>query len=278
MLQFLVEEEPLARAWLSNAQTRQLAGGLGAGSGDDDPHLLETALIYLRKSDVVVGLVERLDDTLRLLGHVTHWGRLGPLQHMNSTIQPNQADIDPRCLEILRSWNLLDLRLYEEAGRLFESRLRALDLTSPDDGDTAGLANGEEFTPDMPIRGHGWHERESYQGRWLCWNAAITATLDVSLSKSRYSRFRCLLSHVISGPALDRLQITLNSARLSLQKSEAEGGILLEGAIPESALRTSPHRARITFDCPVLQRPCDIDPSSPDSRSLGVAIGWLQID
>jgi hypothetical protein len=279
MLRFLVEEESLARAWLSNIQARQLAGDSCAGLSDDDPRLLETALANLSKCDLA-GIVEQLDDTLRLLGHMTNWGRLGPLQHLNRTIQPKMADVDPRCLEILRSWNLLDFQLYEEGCRLFELKLQALGHKSLDEVslDPAGLANGEEFTPDMPIRGYGWHERERYQGRWLCWNAAITATLDLSLSRSGYSRFRCLLSHVISQDALDTLQVSLNSARLSLQKSEAEGGILLEGAIPESALRTSPHRARIRFDCPVLQRPCDINPSSPDSRSLGVAIGWLRID
>jgi hypothetical protein len=279
MLRFLVEEEPLARAWLSNTQSRQLAGDSCVGLTDDEPRLLEIALANLRKCDLA-GIVERLDDTLRLLGYVMNWGRLGPLQHLNRTIRPETANVDPRCVEILRAWNSLDLRLYEEACRLFELKLKAVDhksleKTTPD---TAWLADGEEFTPDMAIRGYGWHERECHQGRWLCWNSAATANLDLSLSKFQPSRFRCLLSHVISQVALDKLQISMNSVPLTLQKREAEGGILLEGAVPEKALRTSPHLARITFDCPVMQRPCDINPDSTDSRSMGVAVGWLRID
>jgi Galactose-3-O-sulfotransferase len=279
MLRLLVEEESLARAWLSNAQTRQLVGGSYAGLADDDPRVLETALAHLAECDLV-GITERLDDTLRLLEHIMNWGRLGPLLRLNSTIRRETADVDPRCFEILRSWNLLDLRLYEEAYRLFEMKLKAvdnkiMDNTSPD---TVWLSDGEEFTPDMPIRGYGWHERECHQGRWLCWNSAATATLDVGCSKSRFSKFRCLLSHVICQSALDSLQISMNSVPLTLQKRGTEDGILLEGAIPKKARRASQHLARITFDCPVMQRPCDIDPNSTDSRSMGVAVARLQID
>ena len=52
MLRFLVEEESLARAWLSNAQTRQLAGASCAGLADDDPRLLETAMAHLAECDL----------------------------------------------------------------------------------------------------------------------------------------------------------------------------------------------------------------------------------
>ena len=279
MLRFLVEEEVVARAWLSNIQVRQLAGDSCVGLTDADPRLLETALANLGKCDLA-GIVERLDDTLRLLGQVMNWGRLGPLQHLNRTIRPETPDVDPRCLEILRSWNSLDLRLYEEACRLFELKLKAADHGSLDDifPNTADLADGEQFTPDMPIRGYGWHERECHQGRWLCWNSAATATLDLYFSKSRSSKFRCLLSHVISQAALDNLRISLNSVPLALQKRQAGDGILMEGAIPKTATGTNPHLVRITFDCPVMQRPCDVNPNSTDNRSMGVAVGSIQID
>jgi hypothetical protein len=279
MLRFLVEEEAVARAWLSNIQVRQLAGDSCVGLTDADPRLLETALVNLRTCGLA-GIVERLDDTVWLLGQVMNWGRLGPLQHLNRTIRPETPEVDPRCIEILQAWNMLDLRLYQEACRLFELKLQDADQKSMNNTavDTAGLADGEQFTPDMPIRGYGWHERECHQDRWLCWNSAATATLDLRLSKSRSSKFRCLLSHVINQAALDALQISLNSVPLTLQKRQAEDGILLEGAVPEKAFGTSPHLARITFDCPVMQRPCDINLSSTDSRSMGVAIGSIRID
>ena len=277
LLQFLVEEEPLARAWLSNYQTRQLVGRSYAELADE-PRWLEIAKTYLEKCDGV-GIFERLDDTLRLLECTMNRGRLGPLLQLNKS-EHKPAEIDPRCVEILRSWNSLDLHLYEKACRLFKSKLQTVSRRPTDDApsDASWLTDGEKFTPDMPIHGYGWHERERYQGRWLCWNSAATATLNFRLSKPSCSRFRCLLSHVISQAALDTLYLSVNSVRLTLQKREAEGGILLEGAIPENALSKSPHLARIRFDCPVMQRPCDINPDISDSRNLGVAIGWIRID
>ncbi len=279
MLRFLVEEEALARHWLSNIQTRDLAGASCAGLADDDPRLIETALRHLAQIDLA-GLVERLDDTLRLLGHMMNWGRLGPLQHLNVTARSNSPDADPKCIEILRAWNLLDLRLYEEARRLFEQKLRALRDRPPDaaSADTAWPVDGEIFTPDQPIQGYGWYEREHHQGRWLCWNSAPAATLNLRVAKPGAAKFKCLLSHVISEPALDRLGIALNSAPLALQKRQVEGGILIESDIPATAWATDPHLARLTFNCPVMQRPCDIDPDSTDTRPLGMALGWLRFD
>lgn len=279
MRRFLVEEEALARASLCNIQTRHLAGASCAGLADDDPRLIETAFRHLAQIDLT-GLVERLDDTIRLLGHVMNWGRLGPLQHLNPTTRSNTADVDPECIEILRRWNLLDLRLYEEARRLFDLKRRALLHRSPNEvsSEAAWPVDGEIFAPDQPIYGYGWNEREQHQGKWLCWNSAPAATLNLCASKSGASRFRCLLSHVISAAALDNLGIAVNSVPLILRKREDEGGILLESDIPAVAWTTNPRLARLTFNCPVMQRPCDIDPNSTDTRKLGVAIGWLRLD
>jgi len=279
LLQFLVKEEALARTWLSNVQTRQLAGNSCAGFPDDDPRLLEIALDHLNGCDLV-GIAERLNDTLRLLGGMMNWGRLGPLQHINSTAHPRAAAIDPLCLEILRSWNTLDLILYEEACRLFELKLRAVDHKSPDDTfpDTSLLADGEKFTPDMRISGYGWHEREFHHDRWLCWNAATTATLYLRLLNSDYTRFECLLLHVINSVALDHLRISFNLIPLSLQKRQVGKDILVEGALPENALAKSARVAQITFHCPELWRPCDINPNSTDRRTMSVAIGRIRIE
>jgi hypothetical protein len=174
----------------------------------------------------------------------------------------------------------LDLRLYEEASRVFELKLKAIADRWPDNPapDMAWLADGEQFTPDRPVVGYGWHERELQQDKWLCWNSSSAATLDLRLSKAGFSTFQCLLSHVISQAALDQLQISLNAVPLFLQRRAAEGGVLLEGAVPRTGPGALQHSVRITFNCPVMLRPCDIDPNSTDSRSLGVAIGWIRIN
>jgi hypothetical protein len=174
----------------------------------------------------------------------------------------------------------LDLRLYDEALRLFDLKAKAFNAQSPDERApvAAWPVEGDIFTPDQPIYGYGWHEREHYQGRWLCWNSMPQATLNLSLSTTKPAKFRCLLTHVINEVALNNLQITLNSVPLTLRKREFGGGILLDSDIPVKAWRSDGGLAQLTFSCPIMQRPCDMDSNSTDKRILGVAIGWLRFD
>ncbi|WP_247524252.1 hypothetical protein [Bradyrhizobium sp. 199] len=271
---FLAEEEKLARHWLANVQTRQLAGAAFADCPDDDPQLLDAALQNLAEVDLA-GILERERDTLHLLGRIMGWGALGPLPHLNST-HGRRSELDAGCRHILQSWNELDLRLYVEACRLFDQKLRAL----PDEADTTAIATsliGGRFTPDQPVHGHGWHEREYFADRWLCWNSAPLATLNLRVRTARPSRFKCLLSHVFSTHTLDRLGIALNGHRLDLRKRAVSDGILIEGDIAATAWTADAHRAALTFDCPVLGSPRDLDPASLDARQLGFALAWLEL-
>ncbi|MBR0829307.1 hypothetical protein JQ596_27590 [Bradyrhizobium manausense] len=272
---FLAEEEALARYWLANVQTRQLAGSPLSGLRDDDPRLLGAALNNLARIDLT-GILERQADTLKLLGRMMGWGPLGPLPHLNRTPRSSQPELDPGSLRILRSWNELDLRLYEEACRLFEQRLAAL----PSGEDAAELATpigADGFTPDQPLHGVGWHEREHHEGRWLCWNSAPSATLNLRAA-TMPRQFQCLLSHVFNEHTLNTLEIKLNERPLVLRKRAAEGGILVESDIPEGAWADSLPRAILTFQCPVMGSPHDLDTTSPDVRQLGFAIARLQLD
>jgi len=277
MRRFLRDHEALARTWLSNVQTRQLAGAACAGLPDDDPRLIETALRHLGSIDLV-GIFERLEETLRLLGRLMNWGRIGPAQHLNMT-RRTDSDPDPACLEILRSWNGLDSHLYDVALARFEAQLAALNDAPAKDCPTSAAWPIEEdaYAPDQPIHGYGWYERESFQGKWLCWNSSPIATLNLRLAQARPTAFRCLLSHAISEAALEHLAISVNSTPLRLRKQEADGGILLEGDIARSAWTIDSGMARLTFDCPVMGRPCDVDPESTDRRNLGVALAWLRM-
>ena len=146
--------------------------------------------------------------------------------------------------------------------------------------DETSLPDGAYFTPEQAIRGYGWHEREFHQGRWLCWNSAPTATLALYRTElAACSRFQCLVTHAVGSAALDSLRVSLNGAPLDLQKRQQEDGYLLEGAIPPEALIERGGRlAEVTIGCPIMQRPCDINPDSSDRRSLGIAVAWIRID
>jgi hypothetical protein len=273
---FLAAEEKLARHWLANVQTRQLAGAAFANHRDDDPLLVDAALDNLARIDLA-GILEREQETLQLLARMMGWGELGPLPHLNRTPQSGRPVLDAQSRNVLRSWNALDLRLYAEACRLFDRRLCTLrDETAAARAATSLAAN--RFTPNQPLHGHGWHEREYFDHRWLCWNAAPVATLSLQAGTARPTRFECLLSHVFSAQALDRLGIELNGQTLDLRKRAAAGGILIESEIPASAWAADPHRATLTFRCPVMGSPRDLDPASRDVRQLGFALARLGLD
>jgi hypothetical protein len=272
---FLAEEEKLARHWLANVQTRQLAGAAFADHSDDDPRLLDAALQNLAQIDLA-GILEREQDSLRLLGHMMGWGALGPLPHLNRTPQARRSAIDAASRDILQSWNELDFRLYTEACRLFDQKLRAL----PGEADSASRATSpaaDRFTSDRPLHGHGWHERESFERRWLCWNSARIATLSLRAGTPRASQFQCLLSHVFSSQVLSRLEIALNGHPVVLRKRAVKDGILIESDIPATAWTADAHRAALTFQCPINGSPRDLDPASPDARQLGFALAWLEL-
>jgi len=262
-------------------QTRQLAGASCAEQRDNDARLLETALAHLRRCDLV-GLVERLDETLLLLGDMMGWSRIGPVPHLNKTPHTGADEVDAESLDILRSWNALDLRLYDAARALFEARMAAAGRTRLERPylDKTSLPDGAYFTPAQAIRGYGWHEREFHEGRWLCWNSAPTATLALHRTElAACSRFRCLVTRAVGPAALDSLRVSLNGTLLALQKRQREDGYLLEGAIPpEPLIERRECLAEVTIRCPIMQRPCDINPDSSDRRQLAVAVAWIRID
>ncbi|MFZ0460550.1 MAG: hypothetical protein WAM17_19300 [Rhodoplanes sp.] len=195
---------------------------------------------------------------------------------------PGTDEIDAESLDILRSWNALDLRLYDTACALFEVRMATAGRARLERPylDETSLPDGAYFTPEQPIRGYGWHEREFHQGRWLCWNSAPTATLALNRPElAACSRFQCLVTHAVGPAALDSLRVSLNGTLLALQKRQQEDGYLLEGAIPpEVLIERRGGLAEVTIRCPIMQRPCDINPDSSDSRQLGVAVAWIRID
>jgi hypothetical protein len=162
----------------------------------------------------------------------------------------------------------------------FEAQLAALDDATATKIPTSAAwpIEGDVYTPDQPIHGYGWHEREWFHDKWLCWNSSPIATLHLRLAQSSPSTFRCLLSHAIGEAALERFDISVNSIPLRLQKRAVDGGVLLEGPIAQATWAIDSSVARLTFTCPVMGRPCDVDQTSTDRRNLGVALAWLRME
>jgi hypothetical protein len=281
LAEFLDRESDLARRWLSNMQTRVLAGiPDGVPLDVSEVELWRRARANLARCDVV-GLTERVAESLAELTRRLGWSEFGPIPHRNRTrARPPREAIDPDALELLSRWNQLDEQLYAEAEAGFTRRRSSSPPVSP----AAIRPSASRFTFDQPIHGWGWQPREQFNGRWICWiGPEPTATLELNLETKGPLRFECVIASSLSQAALDGLRIELNGFPLSLERRQTAEGVQVTARIPSrsaptgDALACSPRLVRLTFHVPHLQRPCDVDPTSTDDRLLGVALREIRL-
>ncbi len=110
-----------ARDWeVDNGQTRRLAGL--AGSISITPRQLEQAKANLRTMRVV-GVTERFDEFVALLGIELGWRPHAYLTRNVSEDRPRERDLDPAILEAIRERNALDVDLHRYAGELMDARI-----------------------------------------------------------------------------------------------------------------------------------------------------------
>lgn len=120
---------PLARYALTQTQTRQLAGAIW--SGDQllpEPELLDRAVANLR-SFAYVGILERWQDSLRLLADL--WDLPAIDDEGPRNVAPDDGiEITASEREALAELSQLDEQLYRVGSELFADRLLALDQRS----------------------------------------------------------------------------------------------------------------------------------------------------
>jgi len=275
----LLQQEPeLAKSHLGNYMTRMLLSS--PAPGDLGPEHLEEAKNHLAACDVV-GLVERLNDTLDLLKHQFGWADLGPIDHDNPTRgRRSLADEDPEVLGMLKEWNQLDVQLYAFARDLFERRLAQ--LRGPHHGangsTTMRLPDAAHFTFDQPINGYGWHAREVDGKDCICWMGVKDhAWVDLHLVKPVRSELACRIPYAISAQALAGVQVAVNDQPIPMERVADNGGFLLKGEVSPDILLQADPRVRIGFQVAERGRASDLTPGSQDRRTLSVALSNIRL-
>lgn len=268
----LTEERALAMAHLSNVVTRQLTGRLYLPGGQDlsgDHHA--EALEKLRAFDAV-GLVERPDESLRQLEQVMGWRGLGPMPHENITPAfPDDLPVSDRVLEVLEEIVWSDRRLYEQAAEWLQDDSRGRGVAR-----MAALPDGENFTFDQPIAGHGWNRREHHD-RWIAWTSLAESWLELSLRSRGDHRIICQVDHAIEPAALQELSIRVNDAPLDLKKNTEGPKVLVSGEVPASVIAERFPVVKITFTIPRTRRPSELATGSGDARDLGIALSGIRL-
>jgi hypothetical protein len=109
-----------------NGQTRMLSGDwFRAGFGQCSEEVLAAATINLHEHFAVIGLTERFDASLLLLQRALGWKQVFYVRQNVADRRPQQANLSPDTLEVVRQCNQLDIKLYEQATRLFDEQVAA---------------------------------------------------------------------------------------------------------------------------------------------------------
>jgi hypothetical protein len=115
---------------IDNAQTRYLCGrieGVDVRFTECTPEMLERAKRNLRGHFSVVGITERFDESLLLMGRTYGWHLPGYHVYNVNPRRPRGRKVSQRIRERIAEHNRFDAQLYAFANELFEDLLAAQD-------------------------------------------------------------------------------------------------------------------------------------------------------
>jgi len=130
---------------------------------------------------------------------------------------------------------------------------------------------------DMPFE---WHELESHPQfgsfRWTGPSRRVTIDLPVVVDRDLAARIHILNA---AGNALNTLKLSIHERPIAYRVSRLAGGShLVEAHISRAAI-TGPQRDfGITLEIENTARPMDLSPTSEDSRWLGLAVNWVELE
>jgi Galactose-3-O-sulfotransferase len=107
---------------MDNSQTRAVAGDIGTPYRGCTPEMLETAKQNLAEHFAWVGITERFDESVVLLGRTFGWR---DVRYVSANVARGGTPPTEAELELVRQANHLDQELYDHAGGLLDERIAA---------------------------------------------------------------------------------------------------------------------------------------------------------
>ena len=107
---------------MDNSQTRAVAGDIGTPYGGCTPEMLETAKANLAAHFGWVGITERFDESVVLLGRTFGWR---DVRYVSANVARGGEPPTAAELELVRRANHLDQDLYDHARRQLDERIAA---------------------------------------------------------------------------------------------------------------------------------------------------------
>lgn len=141
-----------------------------------------------------------------------------------------------------------------------------------------GLPGSADYVFDHRLHGLGWHLLERDGETWFRWTGPEKDSwLDLGWRGDGGALLRCRILHAIAPRVLESLQVRVNNQPVPLQWRQEGRFVEIQGKVSADLLKTGEDRVRISFHVAEVLRPCDLQASSADTRSLGVAIAGISL-
>jgi hypothetical protein len=136
----------------------------------------------------------------------------------------------------------------------------------------------------LPLRGSGWQRREYPKQQPLYrWTGPGTiATLDlpvkVDIDTDFLLEFRIVCHQIVPSDILNSLTVAVNQQPIELATLHSDQGAwFLHGFVPKAILSSQSPFTECTFKVDRVFSPNEVNPLDPDTRSVGVALNFVQI-
>lgn len=274
LTEFLCAEPELADEFLGNEQTRALAGVKYCTAA---PHV-QAALANLENCELI-GLMEEFEESAQQACRWMGWQPFQEIPKQNVTQgRPAAEELNATTRELLEQLLAPDLIVYEHARRLFTERRS----TTPHPAVIpSGFPRLEDFTFDQPILGAGWHSREFDGSNWFCWTGGErTSWLEFRPPEHADSNheLRCEFFQPPPSRIAESVQLKINGKPVRHRLIHDNGKMLLSAGIPMATMGRDRSKTRVEFVVGEHWRPCDVNPSSTDTRRLGIALQRISLN
>ncbi|MGB8854531.1 MAG: glycosyltransferase family 9 protein [Pirellulales bacterium] len=134
--------------------------------------------------------------------------------------------------------------------------------------------SGVEFGPRLV--GGGWHEPERDAVSWFRWlGAAPSAWVAVTVPATGATHLRCDVGHVAAAGIAEGVQIRVDGEPLAASLQHCDHGWTIDADLPPRAAGSI---MRIEFVTRDAIRPCDLDPTNPETRQLAIAVRRVRLE
>lgn len=266
-------EDPLGREQKLNGQTRALA--MRYGDRDlpySDDVLLSLATAVLDRC-AVVGLTERFDESIAMMGRVLGWAETDYANAEVAPKRPQMLDLPAETVRQMMMLQRLDFALVAYAEFLFNRQYEALfgTIASP----TAPATPKAMEILSQAHTGTGWYPRETAGQHYYHWTGPeTTSKVRARLEAGTPYDLRVHVLHAASDAILQSLAIHLNDRPLVCRSEATVDGVVVVCDIPAADIRGEGNDI-IALSVEKTRPAEEINPA--DTRRIGVAVSSITV-